>query len=174
MKYVLIILIYVISVCSAQFGNNQSMSKTGTTVAQFLKIGMDARSTGMGGAVAGQKAILSGIYWNPASIAGHKGIGVQFGSYDWLVAMKYQFAIVGIDLGKKGVIGLSVINLSSPDDLVRTVSEPHGTGEKFSTNDLSAGFTYSKMLTDRFSIGGSIKYINKIFGTQLLEHLLSM
>ena len=98
MKYALIILTYAISICSAQFGNNQSMSKTGTTVAQFLKIGMDARSSGMGGAVAGQKAILSGIYWNPASIAGHKGIGVQFGSYDWLVAMKYQFAIVGLSL----------------------------------------------------------------------------
>ena len=54
-----------------------------------------------------------------------------------------------------------MINLSSPDDLVRTVSEPHGTGEKFSTNDLSAGFTYSKMLTDRFSIGGSFKYIQQ-------------
>ena len=59
MKYALIIFTFVISVCSAQFGNNQSMSKTGTTVAQFLKIGMDARSTGMGGAVAGQKAILT-------------------------------------------------------------------------------------------------------------------
>ena len=62
MKYALIIFTFVISVCSAQFGNNQSMSKTGTTVAQFLKIGMGARSTGMGGAVAGQKAILSGVY----------------------------------------------------------------------------------------------------------------
>ena len=62
MKYALIILILLSASGSAQFGNNQSMSKTGTTVAQFLKIGMDARSTGMGGAVAGQKAILSGIY----------------------------------------------------------------------------------------------------------------
>jgi len=41
MKYALIIFTFVISVCSAQFGNNQSMSKTGTTVAQFLKIGTD-------------------------------------------------------------------------------------------------------------------------------------
>ena len=156
-----LLLISLVSIGFGQFGNNQSMTKAGTTVAQFLKIGMDARSSAMGGAVTGQETNLTGVYWNPASIAGQNGIGIQFGSYDWLVAMKYQFAIVGIDLGEKGVIGLSVINLSSPDDLVRTVSEPHGTGEKFSTNDLSAGFTYSKMLTDRFSLGGSFKYIQQ-------------
>ena len=150
-----------VSICFGQFGNNQSMTKAGTTVAQFLKISMDARSSAMGGAVTGQETNLTGIYWNPASMAGQDGIGIQFGSYDWLVAMKYQFAIIGIDLGKNNVIGFNLVNLSSPEDLVRTVAKPHGTGEKFSTNDLSAGVTYSQMLTDRFSIGGSLKYIQQ-------------
>jgi len=161
MRFQFIIILFLYTICLGQFGNDQSITKTGTTVAQFLKIGMDARSTSMGGAVAGQNGNLSGVYWNPASIASYNGIGVQFGSYDWLVAMKYQFAIIGIDLGAKGVLGLSIVNLSSPDDLVRTVSEPQGTGEKFSTNDLSASLTYSKMLTDHFSLGGSFKYIQQ-------------
>ena len=161
MNLIFFLLISSVSICFGQFGNNQSMTKTGTTVAQFLKISMDARSSGMGGAVTGQETNLTGIYWNPASIAGQKGIGIQFGSYDWLVAMKYQFAIIGIDLGKNNVISFNMVNLSSPEDLVRTVADPHGTGEKFSTNDLSAGVTYSTMLTDRFSIGGSVKYIQQ-------------
>ena len=90
------------------------MTKAGTTVAQFLKISMDARSSAMGGAVTGQETNLTGVYWNPASIAGQNGIGIQFGSYDWLVAMKYQFATIGIDLGKNNVIGFNIVNLSSP------------------------------------------------------------
>ena len=156
-----LLLISFASIGLGQFGNNQSMTKAGTTVAQFLKISMDARSSAMGGAVTGQETNLTGIYWNPASIAGQDGIGIQFGSYDWLAAMKYQFAIIGIDLGKNNVIGFNIVNLSSPEDLVRTVTQPFGTGEKFSTNDLSAGVTYSTMLTDRFSIGGSVKYIQQ-------------
>ena len=56
------------TICLGQFGNDQSITKTGTTVAQFLKIGMDARSTSMGGAVAGQNGNLSGVYWNPAAL----------------------------------------------------------------------------------------------------------
>ena len=155
------VLISLVSIVLGQFGNNQSMTKTGTTVAQFLKISMDARSSAMGGAVTGQETNLTGIYWNPASMVGQDGIGIQFGSYDWLVAMKYQFATIGIDLGKNNVIGFNIVNLSSPEDLVRTVAEPYGTGEKFSTNDLSVGLTYSTMLTDRFSIGGSVKYIQQ-------------
>ena len=156
-----LLLISLVSIGLGQFGNNQSMTKAGTTVAQFLKIGMDARSSAMGGAVTGQETNLTGVYWNPASIAGQNGIGIQFGSYDWLVAMKYQFATIGIDLGKNNVIGFNIVNLSSPEDLVRTVAEPHGTGEKFSTNDLSVGVSYSTMLTDRFSIGSSVKYIQQ-------------
>ena len=156
-----LLLISLVSIGFGQFGNNQSMTKAGTTVAQFLKIGMDARSSAMGGSVTGQETNLTGVYWNPASIAGQNGIGIQFGSYDWLVAMKYQFATIGIDLGKNNVIGFNIVNLSSPEDLVRTVSEPHGTGEKFSTNDLSVGVSYSTMLTDRFSIGSSVKYIQQ-------------
>ena len=156
-----LLLISSVSIGFGQFGNNQSMTKAGTTVAQFLKIGMDARSSAMGGAVTGQETNLTGVYWNPASIAGQNGIGIQFGSYDWLVAMKYQFATIGIDLGKNNVIGFNIVNLSSPEDLVRTVVEPHGTGEKFSTNDLSVGVSYSTMLTDRFSIGSSVKYIQQ-------------
>ena len=110
MNYLFYIFI-LISTCFGQFGNNQSMTKSGTTVAQFLKIGMDARSSGMGGAVTGQKANLTGIYWNPGGVAGQKGIGIQFGSYDWLVGMKYQFAILGINLGKNDVFGISIVNL---------------------------------------------------------------
>ena len=161
MNLIFLLFISLVSIGLGQFGNNQSMTKAGTTVAQFLKISMDARSSAMGGAVTGQETNLTGVYWNPASIAGQNGIGIQFGSYDWLVAMKYQFATIGIDLGKNNVIGFNIVNLSSPEDLVRTVAEPYGTGEKFSTNDLSVGVSYSTMLTDRFSIGSSVKYIQQ-------------
>ena len=110
MKYSILTILILLNLIFGQFGNNQSITKTGTTIAQFLKIGMDARSTAMGGAVTGQKANLSGVYWNPASIASHKGTGIQFGSYTWLVAMKYQFASIGLDLNTKGVIGINIIN----------------------------------------------------------------
>ena len=64
-----LLLISLVSIGLGQFGNNQSMTKAGTTVAQFLKISMDARSSAMGGAVTGQETNLTGIYWNPAGLS---------------------------------------------------------------------------------------------------------
>ena len=66
MNLIFFLLISLVSICYGQFGNNQSMTKAGTTVAQFLKISMDARGSAMGGAVTGQETNLTGIYWNPA------------------------------------------------------------------------------------------------------------
>ena len=152
-------IILICSAISAQIENVQTITKTGTTVAQFLKIGIDARGSAMGGAVVGQSGNLSSVYWNPAGLVRHNGVGAQFGSHDWLAAMKFQYAVSGIELKGKGVLGLWIVNLSSPEDLVRTVAEPEGTGEKFVANDLSAAITYAKMLTDNFALGGSVKYI---------------
>jgi hypothetical protein len=44
---------------------------------------------------------------------------------------------------------------------VTTVAAPDGTGERWSAADLAVGFTYARRLTDRFSIGGSAKYISE-------------
>ena len=66
------------TVLFAQYENEQIITKSGTTVAQFLKIGVDARSTAMGNAGVGLTSNLSSMFWNPAGLATLKGVGVQF------------------------------------------------------------------------------------------------
>ena len=144
-----------------QISNDQIITKTGTTVAQFLKIGIDARGTAMGNAAAGMGGNINSIYWNPAGLARHSGIGVQFGNHDWLASMKYQYLLAGIELKGLGVLGFGIVSLSAPDDLVRTVAKPEGTGEKFSANDVAFNVTIARNLTDHFSLGGSVKYIQQ-------------
>ncbi|MDP6201966.1 MAG: PorV/PorQ family protein [Candidatus Marinimicrobia bacterium] len=152
---------FISSILFGQYGNNQIITKSGTTVAQFLKIGVDARSTGMGNAGVGLTSNLSSMFWNPAGLASIQGIGIQFGNHDWLATMKHQHIFTGISLQGAGVLGFGVISLSSPEDLVRTVVKPEGTGEKFSTNDLAVNLSYARSLTDKFSLGGTIKYIQQ-------------
>ncbi len=47
----------------------QTLSKSGTTAAQFLKIGVGARAIGMGGAFAATADDITAMYWNPAGLA---------------------------------------------------------------------------------------------------------
>ena len=44
---------------------------------------------------------------------------------------------------------------------VTTVEHPEGTGETFSCTDMVAGLTFSRMLTDRFSAGLTVKYVRE-------------
>mgnify|MGYP000695815015 FL=1 len=55
-----------------QLDNTQTMTKSGTTAAQFLKIGVDARATAMGNAFTAMEGDVSSIFWNAAGLANVK------------------------------------------------------------------------------------------------------
>ena len=48
---------------------SQSTSKSGTTAAQFLKIGIGPRAIAMGSAFTATANDLTAIYWNPAGLS---------------------------------------------------------------------------------------------------------
>ncbi len=164
MKRLLVGLLFL-SICVAplyaQVDNVQTMTKTGTTAAQFLKIGVDARSMGMGGAVSGVEGDLSAMHWNPAGLGHIQGLEAMFSYGSWLADMDFNYLAFASNLGGLGVIGISVTSLTMPEEKVRTVEEPEGTGELFDASDLAVGVTYSRQLTDRFSIGGSVKFVHQ-------------
>lgn len=144
-----------------QLENDQNISKRGTTAAQFLKISTGGRGTSMGGANVALCSDLTSSYWNPAGIARLQGVQVYFENYDWLAGTDYHFGAFGFSWSGIGVMSLSMTMLSTPDDLVRTVENPQGTGEKFNAQDLSIGLTFAKTLTDRLSLGASIKNVRQ-------------
>ncbi len=158
---IIIVFLMIGSDLFGQLENNQSISKRGTTAAQFLKISTGGRGTSMGGANVALCSDLTSSYWNPAGIAKLQGVQVYFENYDWLAGTDYHFGSFGFSWLGVGVMSLSMTMLSTPDDLVRTVENPQGTGEKFNAQDLSIGLTFAKTLTDRLSLGASIKNVRQ-------------
>src|SRR5580693_7079156 len=66
--------ILVALLCAAPLGAEASSpfgtSQAGTSGATFLTQGADARAAGMGNAVGASADDASGVYWNPADLAG--------------------------------------------------------------------------------------------------------
>jgi len=65
-----------------------------------------------------------------------------------------------LDFGGFGRIGILFSSLNTDQMEVTTELYPDGTGELFTAQDLMVGLFYARALTDKFSIGGTIKYIN--------------
>jgi len=147
------------SVWGQEFVSN--VSKTGTAAAVFLEIPVGATAIGMGGAFVSVANDASSLYWNPAGSARLLRNELMVTHTSWIAETKFDFAGFVLPLGEIGTLGFSLTSLSMEDMKVTTVEMPDGTGEYFSAGDMAAGISYSRMLTDRFSIGFTAKYIRQ-------------
>jgi hypothetical protein len=140
---------------------SQNVSKTGTTAAAFLEIGVGAAANSMGGAFVGLANDASTLYWNAGGLANLTRYEAILMHTNWIADTKFDFAGLVIPLGEFGNLGLSFTSLSMEDMKVRTVEQPDGTGEVFSASDIAIGLSFARKFTDRFSIGITAKFIQQ-------------
>jgi long-subunit fatty acid transport protein len=142
-------------------GVASAQSKTGTSFGDFLLIEPSARIAGMGNAGVTMLDGLQGVYYNPASIGEIDQWGVSFSHSEWLAGINYNYVAAGLPLGKFGNGFVSLTALQSGDIAVRTVDQPLGTGELFHVTDLAAGLGFGLRVTDRFSAGLQLNWVQE-------------
>ena len=136
-----------------------AQNKVGTTAAPFLGIGAGPRAVAMGGAFSAVASDPSALYWNPAGIS-RTGLTQAFMEHtNYLLGTSYNFFAAVVALDEDNAIGVSVTNLAYGSSEVTTIEQPDGTGETWNANDWAIGLSYSRNLTDDFSIAGTAKMI---------------
>jgi hypothetical protein len=140
----------------------RTTTKVGSTVAQFLKIGAGSRAVAMGGSGVAMDGDIYASYWNPGSLSRMKTNGeVSFNHVKWLADMSYDFAAAALTIDGFGTIGAQLTSFSVPEDIVRTEINPDGDGRRWDAGSFALGVSFSRALTDRFSIGMTAKYIRE-------------
>lgn len=160
MKKTACVLLLLIIFSMPGFAQNE-LSKVGTTMAQFLKLGISGRGTALGDAYVALANDVSALVWNPAGIQqiGKRSFGL---SYTQLFAgINLNFAGFTTPLDKMSTIGVGIVNLNSGDIELTTIDQPQGTGENYTNSNLLAGVSYARRLTDRFILGITVKYIEE-------------
>jgi hypothetical protein len=155
---------------NAEFAIAQS-TNAGTAGAQFLKINAGARAEAMGGAYVGLADDAGALFWNPAGIGWISGSSVTFTNIRWWTGIDINQVAGAISAGNYGTIGLSVINLSVPQQEITTVDNPDGTGRFFDAADLMIGVSYAKKLLPEFSVGVTAKYVHQRIWNQSAQTL---
>lgn len=161
---VMLMLVTVGFVFSQTGTSGSSFQKAGSSGAQFLKIGVGSRAMGMGGAFGGLSDDITAIYYNPAGIArlGGTNLGVEYN--EWFADMKHTFVGLSLPITSDYTVGISLVMLDAGSIEITTIEEPEGTGSSYSVTDVAVGLTFAGNVTDQFSFGITMKYIeNNIF-----------
>jgi hypothetical protein len=144
------------------FGAYSTYFRTGTTAAPFLKIGVGGRAIGMGEAYVGLANDVSAIYWNPAGLSQLKRKEFEAMHNFYFGRISHDFLGYAHPLGKGRTIGFGIVGLFVGDLERRSeLSSPLKTEGSFGASDYAAIFSYSQMLTERFSGGVSLKVIHQ-------------
>jgi len=158
MKKILLFIMTFLITASAYAGD---VARKGTTGAEQLLIPVGARSIATGGSFLANLTGLESIYYNPAGLDVIPQTEAMFSYVSYIADINISYFAVGTTLGDFGSIGFDLKSLDFGDIPVTTVDFPDGTGNTYSPSFLTIGLTYSKVLTDRISIGTNFKLINE-------------
>ena len=150
-------LLFLFAMGSAVFGQ----SKVGTTAAAFLGISVSPRGTAMGGAFAAVGDEAASLYYNPGSITASNRSQFAIARTEWFLDTSLNWVGFILNLDGANAVGISFTQLDYGEERVTTIDNPDGTGENWTASDMALSLSYCRSLTDRFSVGGSVKYINQ-------------
>ena len=135
---------------------------SGTSVANFLKIGVGARGQALGGAFTALVDDATALYWNPAGIARTQDYQAVFSHTNWIFDLDLTFVGLTIPFESYGTLGFSLNALTMGEVDITTPEDPDGTsGLTYDAGDLALGATYAKKITDRFYFGFTGKYVRE-------------
>lgn len=154
-KIILILILFATSIYAGD------VARKGTTGAEQVLIPVGARGIATGGAFLANITGLESIYYNPAGLDVYPQTEAMFSYVNYLADINISYFAIGTSLGDVGSIGLDLKTFDFGDIPVTTETFPDGTGETYSPSFITLGFTYSKVLTDRISIGTNLKIISE-------------
>ena len=135
--------------------------RAGISAAQFLKIGVGARAAGLGDSFIAISDDASSLYWNHAGMAQFSKNEIIISHNVWVADISHDFLGVVYHLDSDNSFGASLTAVTMDDMPVTTEFAPFGTGEYFGYTDIAVAISYSRKMTEQFSFGGSVKYVEE-------------
>lgn len=147
------------------------MKKIGQSQMQWLSIPVGPRPSAMGGAYTAVANDASSVFWNPAGIAFTTGSNMFLSQTKWIADINVNAAAASYEAGNIGIFSLSFSNVDwgAIHGTRRDNSASSGfveTGD-FSPTNWEVGLAYARRISDRFAIGGNLKYLYENLGSGL-------
>ncbi|MEE9552957.1 MAG: PorV/PorQ family protein [candidate division Zixibacteria bacterium] len=150
LKISIISIITAVALSVANAGNGP-----GTSVFNFLNIGVSARSSATGGALSAVSDGPAAAYYNPAGLASAENMQIAGMHSEWFQDLRYEYIGFASPVGGKGGFGISFSYLSYGQiDGYSAANDPIGGVNAY---DLSATLSYGRFITPGLSLGVGFK-----------------
>jgi hypothetical protein len=160
---------------------NVDRDRLAQTGMKFLNISLSPRAAAMANAVTaeGQGNAMS-IFYNPASlsrgvIAADHTVEAALGQVQWIGDIKYNYASAAYAPagGTYGVFGFSLLS-ANYGEFTENITFDNDQGYlelgTYSPNATAVGVSYSRVVTDLFSVGGNVKYARQTLGSAVTSY----
>jgi hypothetical protein len=167
--YMQSIVVFLLIISTSLFGEEKK--KVAQTGFQFLSVISDARASALAGAVTSLSMGSSGLFFNPAVITEMDGfLDVTASLNQWIADINHNAFSLAFKpgTGNWGVFGVSVQAVDYGEVLGTIVdgSNPEGYQDIgiIKPTALGIGLGYAKALSDRFSVGGQVRWVRQDLG----------
>ena len=139
----------------------------------FLKIGGGARAAAMGESFVSMPGDINSIFYNPAGLAHIEGRELMFSYTDWIADITHNAIAGAWNFQNIGTFAFSFIFMDygepirvtqRADNEVGYIGGNRYGGPTFSPAEFAGGIAYSRKFTNKFSMGGHIKYVYQSLG----------
>ncbi len=165
-------LIFILCLLWSVPGQAQTMKKLGQAGMTWLTIDPCARGAAMGSVMDWVQGDPNAAFYNPAGLAEIEGGAFSLNTTQWIADMTKYDAVVAYSLGIWGTFGISIQSMDYGDILGTVIANNDQGYEDTGMLDVGAysvGLVYSKTLTERFTIGGVLKYTSQKLGSNLVD-----
>ncbi len=164
---IIIGLIFVAGVAPVGAQEREKLAQTGL---QFLSVISDARAAALAGTMTGLEANSSAMFFNPATMSMTTNFfDVSISHNKWIADIQHNAFSLSLQPagGKYGVFGVS-LQAVDYGEIFGTVVANNAQGYEetgnISTSAFAIGLGYAKMLSDRFGVGGQVRWARQHLG----------
>lgn len=174
MRNYTIIIVLIISFISLKMSaQDKKLAQTGM---KFLSVSTDARTTGFSEAVtAVDLSTASAMFYNPSTMASIENFtSLTVGNVGWIADINYIHGAIAFAPfeGDYGVFGLSFLSVDY-GEFQGTIVANNDQGfidvGNYSPKAYSIGLGYAKELSEKFAVGGNIKYVKQDLGSSVID-----
>ena len=170
LKFHILSILIIISCVSNSFAQ-EKLAQTGMG---FLSVISDGRAAALGGSVTSREMQSGSLFFNPATMGFDTSlVNAVFSRNEWIADINHYNAGISFNPfdGDYGVFGLSlqIVDYGLIEGtIVANNEQGYLDVGNISANAFAAGLGYAKALSEKFSVGGQVKWVRQSLGESLI------